>query len=399
MEADNECLTYSLAILGEAAVAQTARTSCLTYAGFLPRLLPAPQALLRISRPDRLSTFPADVIGYHSGNLRHTLGLIPTLLLKPELLNRFHVQCLRIERASKSQEAVVTAATFGPLTLLAIASFLLFVGLVVFAIYLGDGMALLALALLGSVSIIAHIGLYHRIDLAEYKDKNRSLPKSDVVIVYPNGSFQIVSCNEEIARKLFIEPEKCVYKIRSADLYRALAMLATLMLMFGVICLANAAPRLQFAFACVLVALNAAHWIVAALPEHRHWDLRTFDVKPTERWATERYSQALWTLIASTGTTRWVKSAKIAPDNQAWDAWLNEAQDHLVPGKIPVFKNKIMVEPLWDCQAALSRLLSEYEILDDTPSLHPPRTNIQDEKPTGEAKSDEPESVKEKPLI
>lgn len=390
---------HSLAILGEAAVAQTARTSCLTYAGFLPRLLPAPQALLRIGRLDRLPTEPADVIGYRSGNIRHTLGLIPRLLTKPERLNRYHVQCLRIERTKKDEEAIVTAATFGPITWLAIASFTLLAGLVIYSIYLRDGMAMIALALLGSVSILAHMGLYSRIRLAEYKEKDRVVPKSDVVIVYPNGTFQIVSCNEEIARKLFIETEQCVYKITNGNVYRVLAMVATLMLMFGVICLANAVPRLQFAFACAMIALNAAHWTVAALPEHYHWDLRTFKVQETQQWATERYSQALWTVIASTGTTRWVRSANIAPDSQAWDDWLDEAQRHLDPGKRPEFTNGKMVDPLWDCQAALGRLLSKYEFLDDVPSLHASKTIEQDEaKPVGrpnptESKQAEPEQT------
>ena len=325
------------------------------------------------------------MIGYHSGNIRHTLGLIPRLLLKPERLNRYRVQCLRIERAKKNEEAIVTAAAFGPTTCLAMVSFTLFVGLIIFSLYLRDGMATLALVLLGSVSIVAHVGLYYKIELVEYKEKNRILPKSDVVIVYANGTFQIVSCDEEIARKLFIETEKCVYKVKNANTYRALAMIATLMLRFGVICLANAVPRLQFAFACAMIALNAAHWLVAALPEHRHWDLRTFDVRETQLWANERYSQALWTVIACTGTTRWARSARIAPDNQAWDDWLDEAQKHLEPGKRPVFRNGIMIDPLWDCQAALSRLLSKYEIPDDVPSLHLPRTTKQDE--------DEAESV------
>ena len=334
--------------------------------------------MLRISRAKRLPTEQADVIGYHSGNIRHTLGLIPRLLTKPERLNGYQVQCLRIERREKDKAAVVTAKAFGPMTWLALASFSFLIALVCFSVFLRDGMAILALVLLGSVSIMAHIGLYHKVELASYKEKDRVLPKSDVVIVYPNGTFQMISCNEEIARKLFIETEKCVYKIRDPNMYRGLAMIATLMLMFGVICLANAVPKLQFAFACAMIALNAAHWIVAALPEHHHWDLRTFNVKEEQRWAAERYSQALWTVIASTGTTRWARSVKAAPDNQAWDDWLDEAQQHLEPGKSPVFKNGIMVEPEWDCQAALSRLLLEYEILDDTPSLHPSGTSSED---------------------
>ncbi|KAI4196045.1 MAG: hypothetical protein LQ346_003300 [Caloplaca aetnensis] len=360
-----------LAILGEVAVAQTARTSCLTGSGFLPRLLPAPQALLRVSRLERLPTEAADVIGYRSGNVRHTLGLIPRLLTKPERLNRYHVECLRIERAKKDEEAIVTAAAFGPLTMLAIVSCTSLLALVFFSWWLGDGMAIVALALLGSVTSLAHLCLYSKIKLAPYKEKDRVVPKSDVVVVYPNGTFQIISCDEDIARKLFIEPEQCVYLITNANVYRMLAGSATLMLMVGVICLANAKPKLQVAFACTMIFLNAAHWGVAALPEHVHWDLRTFEVEPTQTWATERYSQALWTVIASTGTTRWVRSANIAPDSQAWDDWLKEAEEHLEPGKKPVFKNGKMVEPLWDCQAALSRCLSKYETPADVSSLHP----------------------------
>ena len=332
-------------------------------------MLPAPQALLRTTRPDRLPTTPADVIGFNSGNLRHTLSHIASLLLTPERLQRYHVQYLRIERANKERPPVVTAATWGPMTWLAIASFVIFLALLAFAIGFKDREAIFALLLLGLVSILAHAGLFHSVELVAYKKKRAVLPKSEVVVVYPNGTFQMISCDEEIARKLFVETETCVYKVNNDNIYRLIATVATITLMIGVICLSNASQELQFLFACTLVTLNAAHWAVAALPEQMHWDLRSFRVEEINRWATERYSQTLWTVIASTGSTRWMRSAKVAPDTPAWDDWLDEAQRHLDPSTKPEFRNGIMVKPSWDAQAALSRLLSKYEVLDTDSSL------------------------------
>ena len=258
------------------------------------------------------------------------------------------------------------------MTWLAMGGFVLYLALVGLATWLSDGMAILALCLLGFVSFVAHLGLFYRIELVPYEKKRAILPKSDVIIVYPNGTFQIISCDEEIARKLFFETEKCVYKVGNANLYRLLAMLATVTLMVGVICMANASPQLQLSFACVLVTSNAGHWIVAALPEQKHWDLQSFRIEETGKWATARYSQALWTVIASTGNIRWVKAAKIAPDNEAWDDWLDEAQKHLDPSKRPEFRNGVMIDPAWDCQSTLTALLTKYEVLDDKPSFHPP---------------------------
>ena len=59
-----------LAILGEGSVLANAQVSTLSKWIFLPRLLPAPQALLRPSRPSKLEPSLGYVTGVKSGNHR-----------------------------------------------------------------------------------------------------------------------------------------------------------------------------------------------------------------------------------------------------------------------------------------------------------------------------------------
>lgn len=70
-----------LAILGEGSILSIAQVSALSRLFFLPRLLPAPQALLRPSRPLNLETTPARVIGVHSGNRKDHMHHIAHILL------------------------------------------------------------------------------------------------------------------------------------------------------------------------------------------------------------------------------------------------------------------------------------------------------------------------------
>lgn len=65
-----------LAILGEGSVLANAQVSTLSRWIFLPRLIPAPQALMRPTRPTRLETAPGFVTGVHSGNHRDGINHI-----------------------------------------------------------------------------------------------------------------------------------------------------------------------------------------------------------------------------------------------------------------------------------------------------------------------------------
>jgi hypothetical protein len=69
-----------LAILGEGSVLANAQVSTLTKWVFVPRLIPAPQALMRPTRPNCLEPFPGSVTGILSGNHRDNINHIGNIV-------------------------------------------------------------------------------------------------------------------------------------------------------------------------------------------------------------------------------------------------------------------------------------------------------------------------------
>lgn len=70
-----------LAVLGEGSILSTAQVSALSWLFYLPRLIPAPQALLRTVRPTALPSEVAAVIAVHSGNIKEHLPHVAHVLL------------------------------------------------------------------------------------------------------------------------------------------------------------------------------------------------------------------------------------------------------------------------------------------------------------------------------
>jgi len=69
-----------LAILGEGSVLANAQVSTLSKWIFLPRLLPAPQAMMRPTRPVQLEPVPGYVTGIVSGNHRDNINHIGNIV-------------------------------------------------------------------------------------------------------------------------------------------------------------------------------------------------------------------------------------------------------------------------------------------------------------------------------
>lgn len=233
------------------------------------------------------------------------------------------------------------------------------VALLVFSIIEQDGMALLATILLSLLATLVGIGNLWSLKLGE-RGATRRVPISDVVITYPNGAFLIVKCDEDIARKLYWHPEECVYQV-GPTAYRILSLIATLMLMFGVIFLANARLKLQISFAAAYLILNAAYWTVAALPQRWNWDLSCFHVELLNYSAGEQcdnFTNALWKAIAITRSVEWVTIAKIAPVNGAWRLWLEKAVEVAMGEDLNMRDiNGRIILPAWDPGAALTEFL------------------------------------------
>lgn len=69
-----------LAILGEGSVLANAQVSTLSRWIFLPRLIPAPQALMRPTRPLILEPVPGFCSGIYSGNFRDNINHIGNIV-------------------------------------------------------------------------------------------------------------------------------------------------------------------------------------------------------------------------------------------------------------------------------------------------------------------------------
>jgi hypothetical protein len=70
-----------LAILGEGSVLSNSQVASLSAITFLPRLMPAPQALLRTSRPSKLDPHTGYTVAVSAGNYRDYINHIGHMLV------------------------------------------------------------------------------------------------------------------------------------------------------------------------------------------------------------------------------------------------------------------------------------------------------------------------------
>jgi hypothetical protein len=234
-------------------------------------------------------------------------------------------------------------------------------------------MSILATILLSLLSSLIGLGNKWELELPKRKSKNAKVPRGDVVIRYPKGSFLIVRCKEDVARELYFAPESINYQLTHGPAYRILSLVGTMMLMGGVICLANAQIQVQIAWAGAYMLLGASYWIVAALPSKMHWDTSCYQVTneclsdsnlnkkgyPSEN---ETFTQALWKAIVVSKDIGWVSRSDACPDTPAWRDWLLEAKACSRDVRLMDLEHsygKTMWEvPDWDPQASLSALLA-----------------------------------------
>lgn len=270
--------------------------------------------------------------------------------------------------------------TIAPLTLVLLLGFALSVLLLVLSAVREDGFSLVATLLLSFLSTLIGWGNKWTLQLPKRRAQNAKVPRGDVVIRYPKGNFLIVRCEENVARELYFAPETVKYLLEHAPAYRILSLVGTMMLMGGVICLANATIELQIAWAGSYMLLGSCYWIVAALPSKLHWDTSCYAVEqeclsdanvelkglPSEN---KTFTQALWKAIVVTKSIDWVSRSQAAPTTPAWKQWLRDARD--VAKSVGIsdkpLKDNIptWVVPEWDPQGHLGKLLEEQAIKDE----------------------------------
>lgn len=86
-----------LAIIGEGSVAEHAQTISASSLCLLPRIIPAPQALLKPSRPQRLPEVTAKMAGVYGGVVLDTVGFFANIIHPLEDLKPFAFRVLEIK--------------------------------------------------------------------------------------------------------------------------------------------------------------------------------------------------------------------------------------------------------------------------------------------------------------
>jgi hypothetical protein len=283
----------------------------------------------------------------------------------------FSVRVVEIKRINGNQ---LKSKQLAPLTGALFIGFSLSAFLLALSIWQDDGMSVLATVLLSLLSSLIGYGNKWELELPKRSVKHDNVPCGDVVIRYPKGSFLVVRCEEDVARELYFAPESIKYLLEHGPAYRLLNLVGTMMLMGGVICLANAQIQVQIAWAGSYIAVGAAYWIVAALPGKVHWDTSCYEVVeeclsdsnmgvkgyPSQN---KTFTQALWKAIVLSKNTTWVERSEACPKTVAWNDWLNEARACSRDVKESEKQGKEGVKtwevPPWNPQEALGRLLDE----------------------------------------
>jgi hypothetical protein len=238
-------------------------------------------------------------------------------------------------------------------------------------------MSIVATVLLSLLTSLIGYGNKWKLELPKRKSRGGKVPPGHVVIRYPKGSFLVVRCEEDVARELYFAPETIKYLLEHGFAYRILSLIGTMMLMGGVICLANSQIELQIAWAGAYMLLGSSYWIVAALPPKLHWDTGAYTVEnecladsnmnekgyPSH---SETFTQALWKTIVLAKGTDWVHKSNACPDTDAWKQWLRDAREQA--RKVSLAENQEIVNgervvtwqvPDWNPQKALGDLLNE----------------------------------------
>jgi hypothetical protein len=306
------------------------RNSSLTssWTCILPRIIPAPQALLKPSRPTRMPQLPSQVVGVHNGTTVPTLNYFPNIIHpieeQPALsfvvyeithkgeasseastanvnppkersgstsIDRGDMENgpptpLRTRRSTfkKLQQTFSTqprphipTQTYSPLNVLSVASCLLTVGLFIWAFLISDGTACLALGTISLASSIVGYASWWSPVLTK-RVFTAKVPAGDVAIRTREGAFILVKCNENVARELYTGTEECDY-YASTQTYRFLVGLGTFLLMVSVVLLGNCNFTMQAAIGVSYILLNGAFWVTSLLKKDRFWDLSAYDVK------------------------------------------------------------------------------------------------------------------------
>ena len=348
-----------LAVIGESSMESHSQALTSSWTCMLPRIIPAPQALLKPTRPTRMPQVNAVIVGVHSGTRVPTLNYFPNIIhpieeLPPFAFRVYHIthrnappdtpaiphsrdrsegpsgstsiELSQMEdgmaatmrrRGSISQKAArrlttdvdkkprVPARPFSPLNILSVLSCVLTIGLLVWAVLIKDGTAICAL---GTISLASSIVGYASWWSPVLMNRvfHSTVPDGDVIIRTREGAFIIVKCNEDVCRELYTGTEECSYYVTTKP-YRFLVAIGTFLLMISVVLLGNCNFTMQCAIGSSYIILNGAFWATSLVHKSKFWDLSAYkwdDITPEDAENAHLYTRGNSTLEGKPSFTR-----------------------------------------------------------------------------------------------
>ncbi|CAG8976139.1 hypothetical protein HYALB_00002420 [Hymenoscyphus albidus] len=368
-----------LAVIGEGAMESHIQPMTSSWTCILPRIMPAPQALLKASRPTRMPELPCAIAGIMNGtspalgfkvySIKHKDESPPVTrrtspkeskeaLSEGELPDAVEAQRVKIKRSESTLKQVqraitntfskplphIPTRTFSPLNILSIASCLLTIGLLILAALIRDGTACIALTTISlSTSTISYASWWTPI--LKRRPFHGYVPAGDVAIRTREGAILIIHCNENIARELYTGTEECHYAV-STSTHRLLVGTGTFLFMLSVALLGNCDFPMQAAIGGSYMLLNGLFWLISLANKKRFWDLGIYVVEERTPGDAQNahvstgggkegvacFTRSMWYAIRETGRVDWVRRMGAAPDTPEWDAWLREAEEDAKKG-------------------------------------------------------------------
>ncbi|RHZ54422.1 hypothetical protein CDV55_100871 [Aspergillus turcosus] len=360
-----------LAIIGESTLERHVQVITASSYAWLPRLLPAPQTVLKTERPGRLPSIKDIVItGVYSGLHLTELNFFADVIHDVAALQQYEFRVYDIHYAHKeSKEAeelrsrprvltdgvaepvYIPVKRFCALNVVNWISVVMTIGLFVWAGLIQDGLAMVALVTMSLSTSLACLSS-EWYPVLSHRPTDAKVPRGDIVIATRNGAFVVVRCDEEITRELYGGTETCRYAFGDTW-HRVLLGTSTVLLMGSVILFNNCGWTMQAAIGLAYIILNILYWAVPLMMHRKStWDMSRYEIKraapkarPTKRMPS--YTETLWYAIRETGRTEWVENSKLAPSTDAWRKWLQEALSNCYDGST------------WDPVDAKDRLMRE----------------------------------------
>jgi hypothetical protein len=271
------------------------------------------------------------------------LGMIESGHPRP-IVRQSTFNTIRTRLAGEKEKPRVPPKPYSPLNILSVLSFLLTIGLVIWARYLKDGTAIVALVTISCASSIVGYASWWSPVLMKRTFKSK-VPAGDVIIRTREGAFLLVKCDEDVARELYTGTEECQYYVQTQQ-YRMLVGFGTFLLMVSVVLLGNCNFTMQAAIGLSYIVLNGAFWGSSLIKKSRFWDLSNYDVvDDTPEDAVDAdafqddtlegrpsFTRTMWYAIRETKKIGWVKRGGAAPKTDEWDEWLKLAELNAAEG-------------------------------------------------------------------